>query len=63
MIIRLLGRRTLLGSAVAAMGPQAGRADLLQRVDLLIDWKPGPTYAGFYIAREAKRDGVWSLSD
>jgi len=24
----------------------------LQHVDLLIDWKPAPTYAGFYIARE-----------
>jgi ABC-type nitrate/sulfonate/bicarbonate transport system substrate-binding protein len=24
----------------------------LQHVDLLIDWKPAPTYAGFYVARE-----------
>ncbi len=28
------------------------RAESLQRLDLLIDWKPGPTYAGFFVARE-----------
>lgn len=49
----LLGRRALLGAAVAAGAvPRAGWADSLQHVDLLIDWKPAPTYAGFYIARE-----------
>jgi ABC-type nitrate/sulfonate/bicarbonate transport system substrate-binding protein len=48
-----LGRRALLGTAVAAgLGPRLGRADSLQHVDLLIDWKPAPTYSGFYIARE-----------
>jgi ABC-type nitrate/sulfonate/bicarbonate transport system substrate-binding protein len=43
----------LLGTAVAAgLAPHVSRADPLQHVDLLIDWKPAPTYAGFYIARE-----------
>jgi ABC-type nitrate/sulfonate/bicarbonate transport system substrate-binding protein len=47
-----LGRRPLLGAAAAALAPRLGRADPLQPVDLLIDWKPAPTYAGFYLARE-----------
>jgi ABC-type nitrate/sulfonate/bicarbonate transport system substrate-binding protein len=55
MSTRDLGRRALLGTAVAAgLAPQGGRADPLQHVDLLIDWKPAPTYAGFYIARETE---------
>ncbi|MBS0522996.1 MAG: ABC transporter substrate-binding protein [Proteobacteria bacterium] len=50
----LLKRRTLLAAAVAGGVPAASRAQQQQtrHVDLLIDWKPGPTYAGFYIARE-----------
>ena len=50
----LLKRRTLLGAAIAGAVPASGRAQQqqVQHVDLLIDWKPGPTYAGFYVARE-----------
>lgn len=50
-----LARRTLLAAAAAApLVLMRGRAQAaaLERVDLLIDWKPAPTYAGFYIARE-----------
>ena len=55
MSTRVLRRRTLWGTAVAAgLAPSLGRADPLQHVDLLIDWKPAPTYAGFYIARETE---------
>jgi ABC-type nitrate/sulfonate/bicarbonate transport system substrate-binding protein len=49
-----LSRRSLLTAAAAApLAPALVRAQSLQHVDLLIDWKPAPTYAGFYIAREA----------
>jgi ABC-type nitrate/sulfonate/bicarbonate transport system substrate-binding protein len=59
----LLKRRTLLGVAVAGAVPAVSRAQQQQarHVDVLIDWKPGPTYAGFYIARETesfKRRGL-----
>lgn len=49
-----LGRRTLLRSGIAApvIAPGLGRAQSLENVDLLLDWKAAPTYAGFYIARE-----------
>jgi ABC-type nitrate/sulfonate/bicarbonate transport system substrate-binding protein len=48
-----LSRRALLASAAAVpLAPALVRAQPLKRVDLLIDWKPAPTYAGFYIARE-----------
>jgi ABC-type nitrate/sulfonate/bicarbonate transport system substrate-binding protein len=43
-------RRALLGAAVAPLAPAVARAEPLH-VDLLIDWKPAPTYAGFYIAQ------------
>jgi NitT/TauT family transport system substrate-binding protein len=46
-----LTRRTALAAALAA--PAIVRAQpRLQRIDLLLDWKPMPTYAGFYYARE-----------
>ena len=55
-------RRTLLGaSAAVAAVPSSGHAETLQHLDLLIDWKPAPTYAGFYVAREIeafKRRGL-----
>jgi ABC-type nitrate/sulfonate/bicarbonate transport system substrate-binding protein len=35
------------------LAPALVRAQSLQHVDLLIDWKPAPTYAGFYIARDS----------
>jgi ABC-type nitrate/sulfonate/bicarbonate transport system substrate-binding protein len=60
MRISLLKRRTLLGAAIAGAVPAVSRAQA-QHVDLLIDWKPGPTYAGFYLARETeafKRRGL-----
>ncbi len=57
-----LTRRTLLGtSAAAAAVPASSHAEALQHLDLLIDWKPAPTYAGFYVAREIeafKRRGL-----
>lgn len=49
----LLTRRTLLAAAATVPVTKAARAaGPLERVDLLIDWKAGPTYAGFYVARE-----------
>jgi ABC-type nitrate/sulfonate/bicarbonate transport system substrate-binding protein len=48
----LLTRRTVLGASAGAALPLCGHAQSLQHLDLLIDWKPAPTYAGFYIARE-----------
>jgi ABC-type nitrate/sulfonate/bicarbonate transport system substrate-binding protein len=56
-----LSRRTVLGASAAAALPSRGHAQSLQHLDLLIDWKPAPTYAGFYIARETeafKRRGL-----
>jgi ABC-type nitrate/sulfonate/bicarbonate transport system substrate-binding protein len=53
MTVSRLSRRSLLATAAAApLTPAVMRAQALQHVDLLIDWKPAPTYAGFYIARE-----------
>ncbi len=56
-----LTRRTLLGTSAAVALPLRGHAQTLQHVDLLLDWKPAPTYAGFYVARELeafKRRGL-----
>ena len=54
MTISRLSRRSLLATAAAApLAPAVVRAQPLQHVDLLIDWKPAPTYAGFYIARDS----------
>lgn len=47
-----LTRRTLLGTSAAATVPWRAHAQPLQHLDLLIDWKPCPTYAGFYVARQ-----------
>ena len=53
MTVSRFSRRSLLATAAAApLAPAVIRAQSLQHVDLLIDWKPAPTYAGFYIARE-----------
>jgi len=53
MTVSRLSRRSLLATAAAApLAPALARAQSLQHVDLLIDWKPAPTYAGFFIARE-----------
>lgn len=53
MTVSRLSRRSLLATAAAApLMPAVMRAQSLQHVDLLIDWKPAPTYAGFYVARE-----------
>jgi ABC-type nitrate/sulfonate/bicarbonate transport system substrate-binding protein len=49
-----LPRRVLLASALATplVTPALLRAQPLKKIDLLLDWKPMPTYAGFYLARE-----------
>jgi ABC-type nitrate/sulfonate/bicarbonate transport system substrate-binding protein len=49
-----LRRRTFLTSSVAApfVVPSLGRSQSLENVDLLLDWRAAPTYAGFYLARE-----------
>jgi ABC-type nitrate/sulfonate/bicarbonate transport system substrate-binding protein len=52
MNVTTLTRRGLLGTGAAAAVPLRSHARTLQHVDLLIDWKPVPTYAGFYVARE-----------
>ena len=56
MSIRI-SRRGLLGASIAAsFGPaliaRRTMAQPLQKVEVLLDWKPLPTYAGFFIARE-----------
>ena len=60
MSIRL-SRRHLLGTSLAAalapalvpiLVPGRTMAQPLQKVEILLDWKPLPTYAGFFIARE-----------
>jgi ABC-type nitrate/sulfonate/bicarbonate transport system substrate-binding protein len=54
MSANLLTRRTLLAAAAAVPALKTAKAaGPLERVDLLIDWKPAPTYAGFYVARES----------
>lgn len=58
-----LRRRTFLTSSVAAptLLPSLGLSQSLDHIDLLLDWKAAPTYAGFYIARDMgafKRRGI-----
>src|SRR6185436_15475315 len=50
MNMPLLTRRSLLATT-AAVPLASTRSRAQTRLDLLIDWKPAPTYAGFYIAR------------
>ena len=45
-----LPRRALIAAALAA--PALARAQTREKVELLIDWKPSPTYAGFYLAQK-----------
>ncbi len=49
-----LSRRTLISAALAA--PALWRADAhaqpREKVELMIDWKPSPTYAGFFLAQQ-----------
>lgn len=49
-----LARRTLIATALAAPALWRGpaRAQARERVELLIDWKPSPTYAGFFLAKQ-----------
>lgn len=49
-----LMRRAFLTSSAAAPAflPGLSRSQTLEKVDLLLDWKAAPTYAGFYIARD-----------
>ena len=54
--INRIYRRWVLAGALALLGPLPARAqpvpDALQKVEILLDWKALPTYAGFYLARE-----------
>ena len=53
MSTSVLTRRTVLAATAAApFVSTCGRTQSHQKLDLLIDWKPAPTYAGFYVARE-----------
>ncbi len=49
-----LARRTLIAAALAAPALWRGpaRAQARDRVELLMDWKPSPTYAGFFLAQQ-----------
>jgi ABC-type nitrate/sulfonate/bicarbonate transport system substrate-binding protein len=49
-----LPRRTLLSAALAApmLWRTGARAQAREKVELLIDWKPSPTYAGFFLAQQ-----------
>ena len=54
-----LKRRSLLAAAIAASAllppaaaPRAQSDDKLEKVEILLDWKALPTYAGFYLARQ-----------
>lgn len=52
-----LSRRRLLATSLGAslattLAPAATMAQAPQKVEILLDWKPLPTYAGLYIARE-----------
>jgi ABC-type nitrate/sulfonate/bicarbonate transport system substrate-binding protein len=49
---RLSRRALLAGAAAMPLAPALVRAQTLHHVDLLIDWKPAPTYAGFYLAHQ-----------
>lgn len=56
--MRRSGRRSVLAAlalltpAVAPALARAQPADSLQKVEILLDWKALPTFAGFYLARE-----------
>ncbi|MDB5489706.1 MAG: sulfonate/nitrate transport system substrate-binding protein, partial [Reyranella sp.] len=49
-------RRLVLAAALSLLAPLPALAqsipDALQKVEILLDWKALPTYAGFYLARE-----------
>lgn len=49
-------RRMVLAGALASLLPMPANAqpalDIAQKVEILLDWKALPTYAGFYLARE-----------
>ena len=49
-------RRLVLAAALALFGPLPALAqaapDVPQKVEILLDWKALPTYAGFFLARE-----------
>jgi len=51
---RTLARRTLIASALAApaLWRAGAHAQSREKVELLIDWKPSPTYAGFFLAQQ-----------
>ena len=49
-----MARRTLIMSALAApaLWRASAHAQPREKVELLIDWKPSPTYAGFFLAQQ-----------
>lgn len=47
-----LPRRALIAAALAAPALSRAGAQAREKVELLIDWKPSPTYAGFYLAQK-----------
>lgn len=49
-----LSRRALIAAALAAptLWRATARAQAREKVELMIDWKPSPTYAGFYLAQK-----------
>jgi ABC-type nitrate/sulfonate/bicarbonate transport system substrate-binding protein len=51
-IFTSLPRRTLIAGALAAPALSQAKAQGRERVELLIDWKPSPTHAGFYLAQK-----------
>ncbi len=57
-MVRSLPRRSLIAAAAAGASVAMTRpawtqtADRLEKVEILLDWKALPTYAGFYLARE-----------
>lgn len=52
MTLLLLRRSAALLLAAAALLPTSAVAQPLEKVEVLLDWKALPTYAGFYLARE-----------
>lgn len=52
--VAALARRSLIAAALAAPALWRGPAGAQPRekVELLIDWKPSPTYAGFFLAQQ-----------
>ena len=57
------GRRGMLVAALALLSTQglaqAQPAETLEKVEILLDWRALPTFAGFYLAREMGASASW----